>query len=145
MDAHLVFVVDTYYGSPPSFSLTKSPGFETSSRSYLLKYGGCPSTPRRRRSIGLGTQESIWILCFQLHPSLCRPALKRLLSKKIVVRISQLLVSSIHCCIRSLLFIVWTSQLFHEVFSIVCTRCVLSHTTLIFTPIYSQHNNQFPC
>ena len=31
--------VESYYGSPPNFSLTKSPVSKTSSRSYLLRYG----------------------------------------------------------------------------------------------------------
>ena len=31
--------IDWFYGSPPNFSLTKSPVFETSSRPYILKYG----------------------------------------------------------------------------------------------------------
>ena len=41
----------------------------------------CSSTPRRRRSIGLCTQENTWIPCFQLCPSLCRAAMKRSLKK----------------------------------------------------------------
>ena len=61
-----------YGGSPPNFSLAKSPVSKPAlSRSYLLKYGVPRNPPRRHRSI----------LCFQLYPSLCRAAMKRSLKK----------------------------------------------------------------
>ena len=49
---------------PPNLSLTKSPVSKPSSRSYLLKCG-CPSTPRRHRSMDICTRENMWILFFQ--------------------------------------------------------------------------------
>ena len=72
---------ESYYGSPPNFSLKKIGGFKTSSRSYLLKYGVTRHPPRRHRSIGLCTQENVWILRFKLYPSLGRAAMKRSLKK----------------------------------------------------------------
>ena len=67
--------VESFYCSPPNVCFNEIAGFKTSPRSYFL------AAPRHYQSIDLRTQENIWILCFQLYPSLCRAAMKRLLEK----------------------------------------------------------------
>ena len=71
----------SFCGSPPNFFFNEIAGFKTSALPVVSPEIRCPSTPRRHRSIGLCTQENIWILCFQSYPSLCRAAMKRSLNK----------------------------------------------------------------
>ena len=71
---------ESFYASPPQLFFTEIAGFVFKSapgRMVVSPEIRCPSLahpPRRHRSIGLCTQENVWILCFQLCRSLCRAA-----------------------------------------------------------------------
>ena len=70
---------ESFNGSPPTF-LRRNRRFQNQ-LPVVSPEIRCPSTPRRHRLIDLCTKKSVWIRFFQLHPSLCRAAMKRSLKK----------------------------------------------------------------
>ena len=56
-------VVESFYGGPPNFYLTKIAGFETTPRAVPPEIRR-PLPPRRHRSIVLREQENIWFTMF---------------------------------------------------------------------------------
>ena len=73
---------EAFYGSPPNFSLTRSPVSKPTPGRVSCNTVPLRHPPRRRRSIGLCTQENIWMIWFQLFSSLRRAGMKRSLVRE---------------------------------------------------------------